>query len=312
MKKAKWILTAVLLISNYALAQNVVPQVAVNNLSGVRYVTYSPATYNWSAFAGTLTGGTQATITLGTCPLGISGTDTTTYVQVSGSPGATEYVQIQGGTCVPGGSGQTIKITPANSHTSGLLGSASSGIQEAINDAMGVGTSTYKANWRLAFQPTNPPGSTYYTINATVTIPNGVADIDGSGASIDCEALDKCFYIPVNANEIVMHGFRVSTKTSASGAAITNTACGVPLNNITTITSTLNPPVGSWVDIQNTDTPHYWGVHGPIVSSSTSSYTLTDNNCAWASSTGSNTIPSAATPGVTLWNTPSLKTTETD
>lgn len=277
-----------------AASQNIVQPVGTefgaNNVNGERYVTLAPSAYNWSQnISGTITGGTQATVTLSTCPAGIFGTDTTSFISINNGA---EYAQLQGGgTCVPGSSLKTIKFTPVGTYTNPTLGSASSGIQEAFVDAQTSGTGSAKSNFRIVFQPTNPPTTTYYTISAAVTVPNGIADIDGSGASIDCEAEDKCFYF--TTGELVLHGFRVATRTTLAGAAITQTACAA---NVATITTTLSPAVGSYVDIQWTDSPHYWGIY-QVATSSSSSFTFTDNNCAHAVSAGVGTIAAAATPG---------------
>ncbi len=272
------------------ITQPVGTQFGVNNVNGARYVTLAPSAYNWSQnISGTITGGTQATVTLSSCPSGIFGTDTTSFISVNNG---VEYVQLQGGgTCVPGGSLKTIKFTPVGTYTNPTLSSASSGIQEALVDAQASGTGSAKSNFKVVFQPTNPPATTYYTISAAVTVPNGIADIDGSGASIDCEATDKCFYL--TTGELVLHGFRVATKTTLAGAAITQTACAA---NTATITTTLNPPVGSYVDIQWTDSPHYWGIY-QVATTSSSSFTFADNNCSHAASAGSGAIAAAATPG---------------
>ena len=276
--------------SSQNITQPVGTQFGVNNVNGMRYVTLAPSAYNWSQnVSGTITGGTQATVTLSTCPAGIFGTDTTSFISINNG---TEFAQLQGGgTCVPGSSLKTVKFTPAGTYTNPTLSSASSGIQEALMDAQASGTGSAKSNFTVVFQPTNPPATTYYTISAAVTVPNGIADIDGSGASIDCEAVDKCFYF--TTGELVLHGFRVATKTTLAGAAITQTACAA---NVSTITTTLNPKVGSYVDIQWTDNPHYWGIY-PVASTSSSSFTVADNNCAHSGSTGSGTIAAAATPG---------------
>src|SRR6202451_2096050 len=276
--------------SSQNITQPVGTQFGVNNVNGRRYVTLAPSVYNWSQnISGTITGGTQATVTLSTCPAGIFGTDTTSFISINNGA---EFAQLQGGgTCVPGSSLKTITFTPVGTYTNPTLSSASSGIQEALVDAEASGTGRAGRHLAVVFQPPNPPATTYYTISAAVTVPGGIADIDGSGASIDCEAADKCFYF--TTGELVLHGFRVATKTTLAGAAITQTACAA---NVSTITTTLNPKVGSYVDIQWTDSPHYWGIF-QVASTSSSSFTVADNNCAHAGSPGAGTIAAAATPG---------------
>ncbi len=272
------------------ISQPVGTQFGLNNLNGMRYVTLAPSATNWSqSVTATVTGGTQATVTLSTCPLGIFGTDTTSYISINNGA---EYTLLQsGGTCVPGGTNQTIKFTTVNSYTNPTLSSASSGIQEALTDAQASGTGGVKANFRVIFQPTNPPTTAYYAINAAVTVPSGVGDIDGSGASIDCDAMDKCFYFTYG--EVAVHGFRVASKTTYAGAAITATACSnSPASGTNTITASNTFAAGQVVDIRKTDNPHYWGLHAVKSANGTSFTFLDGNNCGGATS-----IASAATPG---------------
>lgn len=280
-------------VASQNILQPVSTQFGVNNFEGWRYVDLNPGTFNWTqSVTASLSSGVQATVTLTPCPLGIFGTDTTSYISINSGA---EYVQLQGGgTCVPGSSG-TILFTPVGVYTNPTLGSASSGIQEALLDAESGGTTfAHLNNFAVKFAPTNPANTTYYAVNAKVTIAGAVADIDGSGASIDCEAPSACFYIGNIGGELVMHGFRIATKTTMAGAAITNTACSV---NVATILSTLNPGVGNYVTIRSTDAPIYWGIWKVTSSNSTQfqfsqSSTGTTINCP-----GVNQIPAINTPG---------------
>jgi hypothetical protein len=281
--------------SNQNIIQPAGTQFGADNVNGARYVS-APSAFNWSAtVTGTnLTGATTAN--LNPCPKGIFGADNTTYISVNNGA---EYALLQGGgTCVPGNAG-SITFTMTGTYTNPTIGSASSGIQEALIDAQSNGTGTKKANYRVVFQPTNPPNTTFYAINAAVTIPNGVADVDFSGASIDCEADDTCFRITAAAWDVVLHGARVATKTTRAGGAITNTACNANVSTITTASTppapTINKPV--WVDIQKTDSTHFWGLHQVLAVNAGVSFSMTDNNCLWAASPGSGTIASAAMPG---------------
>ncbi len=282
--------------ANQNIIQPVGTQFGADNVAGIRYITTSGSAFNWTAsVTGTnLTG--LITANLSPCPKGIFGTDNSTYISINSGA---EYALLQGGgTCVPGSAG-SITFTVIGTYTNPTIGSASSGIQEALIDAQTNGTGTKKANYRIVFQPTNPPNTTYYAINAAVTIPNGVADIDFSGASIDCEADDACFKITGAAWDVVLHGARVGTKTTRAGGAITNTACS---GNITTITTATTPPVPTvnkpiWVDIQNTDHTHFWGLHPVLGVNPGVSFIMTDNNCAWAANPGAGSITSAASPG---------------
>ena len=253
-------------------SQNIVQppgtQFSANNVDGIRYVDLSPGTFNWSqTISVALTANTPATVTITPCPLGIWGTDNTSYIKLSNGS-TTEYDPLTGsGTCTAGATSGTIKFTPQNTFTATSIGSATAGIQEALNDASGQASAgSRRGNYALKFQPTNPPATAYYQINAPITVPVGIADIDASGASFDCESTQgACWYF--TAGEILFHGARVGTKNQIVAAAITATACA---SNVRTYTTTLNPPVGFVVDVQGTDLPQYWGRYRVATTSSTS------------------------------------------
>lgn len=260
---------------------------SVNN-AGVRFV--SPGSYNWSAtLSGEhLSGAQTLTFTEG-CPPGVFGNDPNLWIMVNDD---TEVAASTAkGTCVPGESGGTVTFNLVGVYANPQISSASSGVYEALVDAQAQGgAGDLRSNFHIVFGPTNPPsgpGALYYSIYAPVTVPNGIADIDGSGASIDCESLDQCFKI-TRVGEMTIHGFRFWTSRASSDSAITQTSCA---SNFSTITTTLNPPIGSWVDVQNTDSPHYWGIH-QVATSSPSGWTFSDKNCG-----GLITIPAVLTPG---------------
>jgi hypothetical protein len=100
----------------------------------------SAANYNFTPQTpgGTLTSGITNTISLPLgCPLGVSGTDVAHYVYLSNGTGTAEATPITGGTCTSGAPSGTITVTPANNHSGAwTVGSASVGIQEAINSAI--------------------------------------------------------------------------------------------------------------------------------------------------------------------------------
>ena len=282
-----------------AMVQAVGTSSTANRPAGERIVD---ATWNWHRTPpDDLTTPGRKTIHLSPCPRGLDTSNNANapyYAYISGT-GAAEAVLVTGpkNGCPAGASSGTIVVTTAYSHTAGYaVGSASTGIQEAINDAEVNGETLPAANWRVKFQPTNPPASTYYAVFAPITVASPIADIDGSGASIDVETPSFAFYFPSESSsgETVIHGFRVGTRTTMPGAMVTKVACS---SNVSTITSTLHPVVGTYVDIQYTDNTHFWGVHGPVVSSAASSFTLTDNQCGWAARPGAGTIASSASLG---------------
>ena len=121
-----------------SIVQPVGSQMTVNNLSGVRYVTASD---NWSASpSGSLVGGNTGddhayAVSDGSrYDFGFS----MYYVYLS-VQGTAEPAMVTGGTCTAGAASGTIMFTPNYSHSAGYtISSASSGIQEAINDACGL------------------------------------------------------------------------------------------------------------------------------------------------------------------------------
>jgi hypothetical protein len=251
----------------------------VNTFASIRYVTPS---FNFSQSpAADLSAAGAKTVTLAPCPSGVIGADANLWVYIA-TQGTPEAVNVTGGTCTSGAASGTLTFTTLNVHAAGYtVASASSGIYEALRDA----TPSNNNNVRLILQPTNPPASVYYSVYAPITILGGVIEIEGGGTTIDCEATRACFVMPTVGNESVhIHHFRVGNRTTYAGAAITNQLCAA---NVCTITTTLNPAVGSTVDIQATDSVSLWGPH-TVATTSGSSWTYACTGCV---------VASAATPG---------------
>ena len=111
-------------------------QFSINNLANARYVTSS---WTWVQTPSDNLGTAGSnTIHLSPCPLGIdtSNNANAQYAVYIAGTGTAEAAPVTGGTCTPGGGSGTITVTTAYSHTAGYTaGSATSGIQEAINDS---------------------------------------------------------------------------------------------------------------------------------------------------------------------------------
>ena len=256
------------------LGQSITPA----SINKIQYVT---SYFNWTQVdvagsIGNLSVAGVNTLTLTPCPVGVNGSDTNLYIYISGV-GTPEPAQVTtsggAGTCTSRAATGTVKVTTVNTHGAGFtIGSASTGIYEALKDA----TATNNNNAHLNFSPTNPPASFFYTIYAPVIVAGGHIEIDGAGATIDCQASRACFLMPTaNVGPVHIHGFRISTRTTYPGAQVTQTSCAA---NVATITTTLNPPVGRYVDVQMTRNNHYWGPH-VVATTSGSSWTYTDTNC---------------------------------
>jgi hypothetical protein len=83
------------------------------------------------------------TKTLSPCPLGVNGSDANHFLRISGGVGTAEIALITGGTCVSGASSGTVIITASSAHSGAwTLGSATSGIQEAVQAAQTAALST--------------------------------------------------------------------------------------------------------------------------------------------------------------------------
>jgi hypothetical protein len=182
-------------VSSQTIAQPAGTQFAVNNLANIRLVT---ASWNWAQTpADNLGTAGNATIHLSPCPLGIdtaAGANHYTYkVYISGT-GTAEAVPVTGGTCTPGATSGTITVTTAHAHGSGYtVGSASTGIQEAWNDAwvndIGVTPSAQTGPYvKLA-------SNQQYNVYASVYLRGRGGVLDGSGALIACSTRDRCIYI---------------------------------------------------------------------------------------------------------------------
>jgi hypothetical protein len=130
-----------------------------------------------------LTGGESAAITMSPCPPGVAGIDQNHYLYIAGGIGAAEPVLIAGGTCADGESSGTLTFTPAHDHAgSWMIGSASSGIKEALNECA--------ANH--AGSVLIPGGA--WNIFAVLDISNPCA-LSGSGQTVTtlrCRMLSRC------------------------------------------------------------------------------------------------------------------------
>jgi hypothetical protein len=267
---------------------------------------------------------TTQTVTLNPGPAGV---DTTTglyqvYINDASSYTKSEAVTVIGGTCtVAGGAGNcTITFVPYYSHTSYTIGSASSGIQEAINVACGT-NATINANGYC--NVTLPANGTYAAVNITYAVYGTIflhtveSVLSGYGATLECDAVANMTSVPggtlrgpcirvgppvgqsssfATGNTIQGITFRTPNNYSPSGlnlpayygSAITQTSCSGGTCTVTTAASHgLHP--GDLIDINFTDNSAYWG--DSVITTVPSSTTFTCTK-------GSNTIASQPTPGV--------------
>jgi len=231
-------------IASQTIAQPAGTQFSTNNLANIRYVTSS---WNWAQTpADNLATPGNVTIHLSPCPLGLDTTASSNYysykVYVAGN-GTPEAVPVTGGSCTPGTSSGTITVTTAYAHSAGYtVGSASTGIQEAWNDAwandLGVSTSGLTGPYvKLA-------SNQQYNVYAAVYLRGRGGVLDGAGALIACSTRDRCIYIGttqgrpfVNHHKIYnlsgsstvnVDGVQVSSVSAASGTYTVTTASAHP------------------------------------------------------------------------------------
>ncbi len=228
-------------VASQNVAQPAGTQFSVNNLANIRYVT---ASWNWSQTpSDSLSTAGSNTIHLSPCPLGVDTSGSTTYlykVRITGT-GTAENALVTGGSCTPGASSGTMTITTANTHAAGYtVGSASSGIQEAWNDAW-VNDSGAAPNANSQAGPyVKLVADTLYSVYATVYLRGRGGELDGAGALIECSTRDRCIYIgttqslaAVNYHKlynlsggstISVDGVQVASVSATSGTYTVNTA----------------------------------------------------------------------------------------
>jgi hypothetical protein len=181
--------------TNQAIAQPEGTQFSVNNLANIRYVT---ASWNWAQTpADNLGTAGNVTIHLSPCPLGIDTAASANHyiykVYISGT-GTAEAVPVTGGTCTSGASSGTITVTTAHGHSAGYtVGSASTGIQEAWNDAwvndIGVTSPAQTGPYvKLA-------ADVQYSVYGSIYLRGRGGVLDGAGALMVCSTRDRCIYV---------------------------------------------------------------------------------------------------------------------
>jgi hypothetical protein len=283
-----------------SIAQPPGTQFSVNNQSGARYVT---ATDNWSVSpSGSLTAGTQATVTLAPCPVGVDTTGSSMYYVYLSVEGTPEPAMVTGGTCMPGAASGTIIFTPKNSHAAGYkISSASSGIQEAINDACGLPSAGYGVNPNAkVILPATGALANAIPVYGTIYAHCSRALIEGNGTLLSCSTRDRCMVLGdlVNSNHyggVTLRGVNFTSTVRQDGCQITSTQRQSNVVTIVTASACSTIQTGDTVNINFTDNIAYWGNHGPVTVSGTSiTYSQTGGNIAAAATPGTVAIENAA------------------
>jgi len=164
--------------------------------AGMQAVKYAPD-FSWSQSpSADLTTAGAKTVSLATCPAGVTASEPQYYVYISGT-GTAEAVLVTGGTCAGNGQAGTLQFTTANAHASGYtVGSASGGLQEALIASR--------------FAPTNPTGTSQsgkvivspgeFKAYARVSIRSSNITVDFSGSIVECWMNDTCIYAGDSSN----------------------------------------------------------------------------------------------------------------
>ncbi len=276
-------------------------------------ISYATTALNWTqTISNSLTGGTQATVTLTPCPVGIDTSGIGLYqisIFVSGQ-GLQETQQVTGGSCTSGASSGTIVFTPFASYSAGYtIASATSGVQETWNSACGTlsrVTSNGYCNVILPANNTANNSANSYGIYGTLFLHGAQATLSGYGAKFFCVGRTPCIQVgdlnsADNYVSITVQGLSFNscghtcgsqypdytTNAAYAGVNISNTVTASGVQTITTATAHGFRP-GDMVTILFTDNSAYWG--DCVVQSVPSTTTFT---CK-----GSGTIASQATPGV--------------
>jgi hypothetical protein len=278
-------------VASQNVAQPAGTQFSANNLANIRYVT---ASWNWvQSPADSLATAGSNTIHLSPCPTGIDTSNTSTrpyYVYVAGT-GTAETALVTGGTCTPGAASGTIAVTTAGSHPAGYtVGSSTSGIQEALNDAGGLGAG-------VVIPPTGANANSL-PVYSTIYVQSNRSSLRGEGkATLLCKTRSVCMFIGdrVNSNDftgIEVSGIRFAAGSLFDGIPVTNTACAASTATITLNNTGVNAiQAGDYVDINWTFNPHYFGIH-LVTSASATQFSYADTNCG-----GMGTITSQASAG---------------
>ncbi len=282
-------------------------------------ITYATTALNWAqTISSSLTGGSQATVTLTPCPVGIDTTSGAGYQVLVSGGGNKEAVSVitAAGGCTSGAASGTITFTPFYSYAAGYtIGSASSGLQETLNAACGT---TPLASWGNnggchVIIPGTGPGDPHslntYNVYGTIFVHMNQSELDGYGASLNCLGRGACLQVgdSVSSNDAPENSikglsFRAPTDFSSNpayaGVNITNTVrTGGYVTISTSVPHNFRPK--DMVTVLFTDNSAYWGdaiVTDCGAGSSPAPCTSSSTTFRYADSGGN--VASQATPGV--------------
>ena len=263
--------------------------------AGITYAT--TALSRTQTISSTLTGGSQATVTLTPCPVGIDTTSGAGYQVLVSGGGNSEAVSViaASGGCLSGATSGTITFIPFFSYASGYtISTASSGIQETANAGCGVSVTTYNNSQCNVTIPANGPSSTVntYNIYGSIYLHTNQSVLSGYGVTLNCLGRGACLQVGdlKNSNDFTDNtvtglSFRtpvsLSSNPAFAGVAIAQTQRTTQVVTVTTA-SAHGFRVGDMVTIPFTDNSSYWGdaVITAVPSATTFQYAHAGNNLA--------------------------------
>jgi hypothetical protein len=209
------------------------------------------------------------TVNVAACPSGVTGSEPSYFVYISGT-GTAEAVLVTGGTCAGNGQAGSLQFTTVNSHPPGYsVGSASGGLQEALIAAR--------------FTPTNPNGTPQsgkvivppgeLKAYARVSIRASNITVDFSGSIVECLMNDSCLFVGDSAKTLAFEFEAAQTAMPSNLATITTAQVGntvlpdLTSAQITQISSTsvsvdtgVTAPIGGGFEVRWGD--YGWGKSG--------------------------------------------------
>ena len=285
--------------------------------AGVTYAPPSLTPYYWTqtiaSGAQNLTAGTPATVTLAAGHVGID--VTTGMYSVLLNDANLEAVNVTGGTYTKA-SGGAITFTPFFSHGSSAsytIGSASSGLQETVNQACGTSATSWHNTHCNVTIPASGPGASdsinSYNVYGTLYWHANDSTLTAGGAVLNCLGRGACLQVgdQVSSNDYANNTIRdllfraptpIGSLSSAyQGVLVTNTVSNGSYLTITTAAAHNFRP-GDMVTVLFTDDAHYWGDLAVYDCGSGSSAAACTGSSTTFRAPYSYTISSQATPGV--------------
>jgi hypothetical protein len=262
------------------------------NAKNINHTANALSRFNWSVSpGGSLVGGRPATVTLAPCPIGIdtsANTEAQYGVYISKGLGRAEMALVSGGSCTSGAANGTIIFTPSNNHKeSWTIGSATGGIQEAINDADGESTNSVGTVVNLG--STAGSETANYSVYNTIYVKGSRDLILGYGALLRCFTRSACLMVGVHDGFVgqasVIEGIEFQPMLNVDGVRISSVSAH---GGVYTITTDSNHPfvTGDYVWVFYSTPSQTQEVKVPIVVSAANQFQYKMGSRTFSSSDG--------------------------